>query len=243
MYHQVLNCKKLFIDNDKVCVYLMKLPDKNELRSILKYKFVLDKEEMNKFHLFKMENKRLEFLLGRIVMKGILAKLYNKSVKEIGFLKDNYGKLFLDENIYNPFVNFNLSHTEGMIVCCIDHQGSIGIDIEKTDKDYLEMMDLVFTSEEITHVKLNHTYFEKKSAFYKIWTRKEAFMKMIGKGFSLDPLKFEVPLKNNLSLQEGILFDSFNHGNFIISLAVRCNKVKEIEYFDIPFQGIDEILL
>ncbi|OQM46951.1 hypothetical protein B6A27_03380, partial [Anoxybacillus sp. UARK-01] len=143
---------------------------------------------------------------------------------QVSLIKNKYGKLFINK-LYEKEVYFNLSHTDNMILCGITKIGRIGVDIEKNDKNFLEIMNLVFTPEEIRYVNSFNNRLCKINAFYKIWTRKEAYMKMIGKGFSLDPLSFSVPAILDEDEDRRVLFYTHNFSNeYVFSIAVKNNK-------------------
>ncbi|MEK5115061.1 4'-phosphopantetheinyl transferase family protein [Bacillus sp. FSL R5-0677] len=99
------------------------------------------------------------------MLKGILRKILNKSACDISFTKNKYGKLFLKSNAFSSNKYFNLSHTDGMVVCGITQIGEIGIDVEKIKGDYLEIMEMVFVSKEIDIVNSQDSFEKKKMLF------------------------------------------------------------------------------
>ncbi|MEH7787410.1 4'-phosphopantetheinyl transferase superfamily protein, partial [Bacillus thuringiensis] len=88
---------------------------------------------------------------------------------------------------------FNLSHTSQMIVCGIAKEKYIGIDVEKTNRNYLDVMDVVFCEREIKLVLDQIKSTDKKEMFFRIWTRKEAVLKAKGTGFYTYSVSISVP--------------------------------------------------
>lgn len=148
----------------------------------------LSGEDLSKYNGFKSKNKQKAFLMGRLLLKKVLHNEY--SFYNANFTRNKYGKPFLVDN--QKGVYFNLSYTEGVISCAISENVEVGLDIEKEKIDMFEVMDLVFLPSEYTLINQCLSLEDKTSVFFYFWTRKEAFMKLSGKGFSLNPLSFNV---------------------------------------------------
>lgn len=104
---------------------------------------------------------------------------------------DEYQRPFISGEI-----DFNISHTKGLIVCALVKGGKIGVDAEQiipvNISDYRE----VFTPQEYQLIDQSE---HSLVAFYDYWTRKEAVIKADGRGFFLAPNTFEA-LKDQLWL-------------------------------------------
>ena len=116
---------------------------------------------------------------------------------------------------------FNVSHTEGLVVCGIvrgepssgDHW--IGIDVERGNRRIdLAMTERYFAKPEIEFVRDQPTERAAKEAFLRIWTLKESFIKAIGTGlrtpladFTFDRVDTSKPtirfLDNRLAIAAG----------------------------------------
>lgn len=192
---------------------------------------ILDDKEQQVFHRYLVDFKKAEFLLGRLLLKTQLAERLGISPQEIRFDKNKYGKLFLPDNYYKKYqekVFFNLSHTNKMIVCAFTTLGEVGVDVEYTSKDHLKVMPNMYVEHEIAHVKAEQSQAEQFRAFYMLWTRKEAYIKARGMGFSLPPLTFTVPLKfGQAALKEWEYFTFQPIDDYLISTAIE--KLFEVE--------------
>ena len=95
-------------------------------------------------------------------------------------------------------IGFNVSHSapHGLIVFASQGrpQGRIGIDVEvlRADRDFDGIAGTVFGPEERAAVAAAWGE-DKVRLFYRLWALKEALIKALGTGFSLDPSGFEVP--------------------------------------------------
>ena len=96
---------------------------------------------------------------------------YNK--QELVFLDNK--KPYI-KNIQNCY--FNYSHSSDTILLGLA-DNEIGVDVEKIAIPPLEIMNLCFTSQEINYVYSQHDDKAKHTAFYQIWTQKEAYLKFL----------------------------------------------------------------
>ena len=138
-----------------------------------------------------------------------------------GMIKKHFGTEF-DSFIYNdngkPLVDkegifFNTSHSKGRVVCAISDK-PVGVDIEKlTEKSSEEIENFAkryFVENEIALLEKEEY---SALAFYKIWTKKEAYSKMLGSALS-----------RNLKIDTTTLdIDTYVEGAYILSVAV--NKI------------------
>lgn len=105
-------------------------------------------------------------------------------LKEFGLEK----KLALDDLNYNIFMrpyfnatlDFNISHSGNIVICCGSLNGMVGIDIEQVKRIDLDDYINFFTENEWNQINRSSDRYDK---FYHYWTRKEAALKAIGSGF------------------------------------------------------------
>lgn len=237
---------KSILNTDELFSYVIYIQNNFELENLKEYIYVLDEKEKKKFSRYKVMHKKVEFLLGRLVSKGIIGLLLNQDPENILFNQDQYGKLTIKDTSNNLGIHFNLSHTNGMLVCGISNVGEIGVDVERIDREYMEVMQLVFTKKEINYVECQDNIKSKKEAFYKIWTRKEAYMKLNGKGFSLQPLSFTVPFNTDICLSnETIYLSKILLDKYMVSTAVfkdGIEKRNHIKFINVGFRQLNNLI-
>lgn len=101
--------------------------------------------------------------------------MIREAAGDLGSLKRNaYGKPFLE----SP-VNFSISHSGKMVACAYTDATEIGMDLEEIRMINIHDFHMIMTKDEIR--KTNSI-----ADFYKLWTKKEAVIKAVGKGFSID---------------------------------------------------------
>ena len=144
---------------------------------------VLDEAEQT--HAGKIKNallhKRYVELHGRL--RNLLAKILNQSPEKIRIKKAEHGKPYLADY---PELAFNLSHTADRLMIAVGRDCQLGVDIEicKPRVNLSGLVNKCFAEEEIAYwTQLPET--QKNQAFYRYWTRKEAFVKATGHGIAL----------------------------------------------------------
>lgn len=143
-------------------------------------------------------------LYSELLLRIVLCKELNISNKEIVLEYNDYGKPFLRN--YNNFY-FNVSHTENAIVVAIS-DACIGIDIEKIRTIDLSIAKRFYADFENKYLfRSQENIYER---FFEIWTKKEAYIKYIGKGLSISLDSFDI-FNTTISKQITTIYKG-NHG-------------------------------
>jgi 4'-phosphopantetheinyl transferase len=89
---------------------------------------------------------------------------------------------------------FNLSHARGLVGVAVS-TAPIGLDIEYIDRgiDPVEIFEDILTAAEIQPL-LALDPAQMRRRFFRLWTLKEAYLKAIGAGFSVEPRSFSFEL-------------------------------------------------
>lgn len=93
-------------------------------------------------------------------------------------------------------VHFNLSHS-GERVMCVLSPFDVGCDVEIIKGDRGRLAERFFKPEESAWIKHFETLEKQSEAFYRLWTLKECYMKVTGRGMSLMPDKFALRVDEN----------------------------------------------
>ena len=119
--------------------------------------------------------------------KLLLLKALQLQCKDAGLRKFRSLKL---SQFGKPFINggpeFNISHSEDIVVVALAHKAAIGIDIEKIRP--IDKVDFSLELPEIISLYENYDADVASHLFFDCWTKKEAVLKAFGKGL-LVPLK------------------------------------------------------
>ena len=100
-----------------------------------------------------------------------------------------------------PGIHFNLSHS-GERVMCVISPFEVGCDVEIIKGDRGRLAERFFLPEESAWIKHFESLEMQTEAFYRLWTLKECYMKVTGRGMSLMPDKFALHVDEyeNISL-------------------------------------------
>ena len=93
--------------------------------------------------------------------------------------------------------HFSLSHSGDYAMCALS-ETEIGCDIEEikaSDKYDNAVAKRFFTNQEAEHISLLKSHHAQFCEFYRIWTKKESFLKLTGEGFARSLSSFSVPLQ------------------------------------------------
>ncbi len=156
------------------------------------YEKILTLPEKQRALRFRTPELQLRFKMSRAILRKILTLYLDYPVpQEIEFSINKYGKPYLSHNPKN--IKFNLSHSGDLIIYGISKDFEIGVDIEhirqESIKEPLETYVLSHSEKTIFDTLESN---QKTTAFYRIWTSKEAFVKALGVGLSKNLTEFEV---------------------------------------------------
>ncbi|UOY05738.1 4'-phosphopantetheinyl transferase superfamily protein [Muricauda sp. SCSIO 64092] len=125
--------------------------------------------------------------LGRGLLSYGLKKIYKIDVDLKSLVFNKYGRPRLPG--LSDTLDFNISHSGQFVVCAISDSIPVGIDIEKIKKIEIDSFKSYMTAQEYRNI----IYSEKsQEEFFGYWTKKEAVLKAIGRGLSMNLNGFEI---------------------------------------------------
>jgi 4'-phosphopantetheinyl transferase len=155
----------------------------------------LSEDEIERSASYRFSHLRRRFQVGRGVLREIISRYLRIAPNSLRFTYGEYGKSDLVPDQNPGDIRFNLAHSGETALYAITFNRSIGVDLEASrpipDQDQLARRN--FSPMEFSdYIGLEPT--EKSPAFYRCWTRKEAFIKAVGKGLSFPLDQFDVSL-------------------------------------------------
>ena len=154
----------------------------------------LDKQERARWQGYPYARPRREFALCRAALRALLCGRLDCRNAELAFGAAQYGKPFALVNGTPVPISFNISHSGAHGLIALAAAGRIGVDVEErvTRRDLDGISRTVFTPGERAALAATSGA-RKVHLFFSLWTLKEALIKALGSGFSLDPSRFEIP--------------------------------------------------
>jgi len=206
--------------NSDICIY-----------EINKFGKLLTEEEREELSRLNFSPRKIKYIIGRIFLKKSLANYLSKDLNEIKLKRGETGKLYIDGE-----VKFNISYTDGCIALVLSDSSPVSVDIEllKERGGELEKAKRFFTKDEFDYIRKNA---DSISAFYEIWTKKEAYLKFTSEGLYRSLASFSVLRKELECKIKTVSIDK----RYWLSVAFSANnhcRSNKIKYAGIEFKDI-----
>jgi 4'-phosphopantetheinyl transferase len=152
---------------------------------------LLSTRERARAYRLKRPDERTWSLKAHCAVRRILALQLGADPRYLEFDATDAGKPFLAKPA--QAVQFNLSHSGRHSLIAVAEDRAVGVDIEMSRpmSDLFGVAMGVATTREIDLLRQLPAG-EMHSSFFDLWTRKEALLKAIGRGFLVDPRQVEV---------------------------------------------------
>lgn len=196
----------------------------------------INEEKRAKIWQYRLDIDRKISLFSDLLVRVLACKIINKANKDLKFMKTQYGKPYLlnQHNFY-----YNISHTRNRIVCAV-YDDEIGIDIEKVRQYEKKIAQRFFSINELDYIESD--IYNQDNHFFSIWTKKEAYIKWIGKGLKIPLESFDV-LEDPISS----MVNTFQLNDYIISVCTRISpgsfkvhKLSEQQVYEMALIIIEE---
>lgn len=144
----------------------------------------LSDEELVRANRFKVESVRKNFLISHYLLRETLCRDLQTGSSSIRYRYGEHGKPHLDTPGRRN-LHFSLSHSGNRILIAICHDYEIGVDIERIQESSkpLQLARYFMTEDEVLQLSELKNLAAQRQFFFTLWTRKEAYVKAIGKGF------------------------------------------------------------
>lgn len=146
-----------------------------------RYRQLLNDQETGRHQRFIFSLHRHQFLVARALVRTVLAGyLGEPDPSTLAFTSNEHGK---PELMRDAGLQFNLSHTNGLIALAVTRDRPVGIDVEHLSRqaDIAKLADRYFSLAE-SRALLDLPVAEWNERFYDLWTLKEAYLKACGTG-------------------------------------------------------------
>ena len=196
---------------------------------------ILDATERNHAHRFRFPQHRERYIFAHGIMRRILASYLQSAPQQIIFERNEFGKPHLCDT--QSALTFNLSKSEDLVVLAITMNHSIGVDIERIgDETGIDAIARYYFTERERLLLEAAPEEQRDRMFHTFWTRKEAYVKAVGEGLSVDLTSFDVAIPDGrgadgVNIGEWWLSDLVMPNGYAGALAVAGGK-PTIRYFE-----------
>jgi 4'-phosphopantetheinyl transferase len=180
------------LEREAFQVWRLELTDDNSLLPICLP--LLTAEEQIQAERRRAGRVREEFAAGRACLRILLSNIFAVEPCDVPLIVGPYGKP--TASVDGRSLSFNVTHSRGVILIALSENGDVGIDVERVDPaiDVMEVARSAFGPHELRLLEAIRSPEERRLAFYRCWTQKEAIIKADGRGLSLPLSCFEVPV-------------------------------------------------
>jgi 4'-phosphopantetheinyl transferase len=149
------------------------------------YEHLLSDDEHARWRRFVCPHAALQFLVARALLRSTLEAYSGVPGPAWRFTTNAYGRPFISEPASYRFLQFNVSHTHGLVACAVAWGCEIGLDVEDSERDIdiAALAPQVFAPTERAFMARREA--EERNVFFSYWTLKEAYIKARGMGLSI----------------------------------------------------------
>lgn len=177
----------------EVHLWLITLADSEH--ELAQFERLLSPDELSRANRLLARQARNRFVAGRGFLRITLAHYLDLDPEALLLNHGEQGKPYLAGIYGEKGLKFSLSHTGNRAILAVTSHYEIGVDLEEV-KDNIPFQDMArryFSHREQTELFSLPAHMQL-AAFYRCWTRKEAYMKGCGTGFSQPSNDFDVSL-------------------------------------------------
>ncbi|MFZ0136380.1 MAG: 4'-phosphopantetheinyl transferase superfamily protein [Candidatus Sulfotelmatobacter sp.] len=179
---------------------------------------VLSDDEAARAARFHFARDRQRYVAARALLRTILASYLETDAGSLRFSYSKKEKPSLGSAHAGSDIRFNVTHSGGVALLAFTRRREIGVDVEQVRRDFdaSAIARRYFSTQEQNQLA-DIPPEEKVEAFFRCWTRKEAYIKATGDGLSLPLSQFDVSLA---SLDKNALLatrpDGSEAGNWLL---------------------------
>jgi len=142
-------------------------------------------DEQERAARFHFPRHRDRFTAGRGMLRSLLAHYLGLEPHALKFGYGPHGKPVLTGSALNQSLSFNLAHSEDLLLIAVTRSGMIGVDVEqvRAPADAEGLVARFFSANECAKFR-TLTAEQQPTAFFSLWTRKEAWLKATGEGIT-----------------------------------------------------------
>jgi 4'-phosphopantetheinyl transferase len=180
----------LYLDSQAVHVWAAPLDRSAEqIASLAK---VLSTDELERAEKFRFPHLRNRYIAARGSLRVLLGRYLHRDPTALEFSYSSRGKPAL-KGQGTESLHFNLAHSHDLALIAVTRAAPVGVDVERIRpmRDADQIAGRFFSAREAEAFR-NVPVAEQDTAFFSLWTRKEAWLKATGDGISESLSKFEV---------------------------------------------------
>lgn len=154
-----------------------------ELRGWLERLPVEEQKRIGRYRHFEDQSRGLVAVL---LARHAIAARNDCPVEGVRFQRASSGRPYVVEPSHD-LGDFNVSHDGRWVGCATVPVGRVGFDIVKPAEFASSLMSTILSAPEEAMVRARPTVSERRRLLAELWAAKEAYVKMLGTGLTVDP--------------------------------------------------------
>ena len=189
-------------DDSDVLLWWMAV-DGPPVETVDRWYATLDAGERTRADRFYFRADRETYIAAHALTCALLAHVDRLPAEAWRFITAPGGRPEIAPDLNRSRLRFSLSHTRGLVACAVGIDHDLGVDVEAAQDRIANELDLAarfFAPGEVALLR-GAAEDQRRDAFLRIWTLKEAYIKATGQGlacpldsfaFSLDPISLHI---------------------------------------------------
>jgi 4'-phosphopantetheinyl transferase len=188
---------ELIIKDDEVHVWAEVLDQR--FQHLESFYNCLDLRERKRAARYRFQLHRHRFIVAHGLLRKLLGCMIDMPAEKIRFRYGKQGKPFLADENKSDDLQFNISHSGGIVLIGLCRRRRVGVDLEvlRYTRDFMGVAERFFSSRETAAIK-DLSLADQTLLFYQIWTQKEAYLKGLGCGLTFPLDSFEAPILSEI---------------------------------------------
>jgi 4'-phosphopantetheinyl transferase len=189
----VPNSTRVELEDREIHVWRAELD--SEGLALHRFEETLAPDEKARANRFVFRQDRNRYVAARGVLRELVGRYLNRSPEAVEFDYNSKGKPSLRAESNKGSVQFNVSHSHGLVLLAFALGYNLGIDVEfvRPEVPTDEIAERYFSPQEVIELRALPLSM-RTEGFYLCWTRKEAYIKARGEGLYIPLESFNVSL-------------------------------------------------
>ncbi|MEN8218356.1 MAG: 4'-phosphopantetheinyl transferase superfamily protein [Pseudomonadota bacterium] len=199
---QIETPQKPTLQPDEIQLWFTFPEEIQNLELLSAYEKLMNQEERAQQQRLHFAKHRHQYLITRALVRSTLSRYTNIEPQQWRFWKNDYGRPEIISTANTPPLRFNLSHTDGLIICGVVLKQDIGVDVENLERKgaMLEIAQRFFSPKEIKDLYSLPAQ-QRRERFFDYWTLKESYIKARSMGLSLPLEQFSFHISEHQPIQ------------------------------------------
>lgn len=170
---------------DAATVTVFRVPLSQPEAVVRRYRALLSPQEIQRADRYRLPHLGEWFAVCRGTLRSILGRLSDTSPEAVEFRYNRHGKPIHQPAPGGEAIQFSVSHSADLALIAVSPRPALGVDLERVERsiDFDRLAERFFAPDEVADLRRLADDL-RRDAFFRCWTRKEAYIKALGTGLA-----------------------------------------------------------